>query len=122
MILPRDDELMALFAIKHILRGMTSDLFRELFAPLQNRFTTLLDTMVKDPDTWESRVRILDIHYRTVEKGIFSFITMSIARKRVITFDYTDSAGCTTSRVVSPQQLVRYKYNWYLDAWWHSGN
>lgn len=121
-LLPGDDELMSLFAIKHILNRMTSDLLRELFAPLQKRFTSLLDTMVKDPDTWESRIRILDTHYRAVEKGIFSFLTMAIARKRVITFEYTDSAGCTSSRVVSPQQLVRYKDNWYLDAWCHSAS
>jgi predicted DNA-binding transcriptional regulator YafY len=118
----RDDELMALFSIKHILTGMTSDLLRELFAPLQKRFTTLLDTMVKDPDTWESRIRILDVHFRTIEKGTFTLLIMAIARKRVITFDYTDSAGSTSRRIVSPHQLVRYKDNWYLDAFCHSAN
>jgi predicted DNA-binding transcriptional regulator YafY len=118
----RDDELMALFAIKHILSGMTSDLLRELFVPLQKRFTTLLDTMVKDPDSWESRIRILDVHFRTIEKGTFTLLIMAIARKRVITFDYTDSAGIASNRVVSPQQIVRYKDNWYLDAWCHSAN
>jgi predicted DNA-binding transcriptional regulator YafY len=118
----RDDELMALFAIKHILSGMTSDLLRELFAPLQKRFTTLLDTMVKDPDSWESRIRILDVHFRKIEKGTFSLLIMAIARKRVITFDYTDSAGSTSCRIVSPHQLVRYKDNWYLDAWCHSAD
>jgi predicted DNA-binding transcriptional regulator YafY len=117
-----DDELMALFAIKHILSGMTSDLLRELFAPLQKRFTSLLDTMVKDPDTWESRIRILDVHFRTIEKGTFTLLIMAIARKRVITFVYTDSAGSASNRIVSPQQLARYKDNWYLDAWCHSAN
>ncbi|HEX2955538.1 MAG TPA: WYL domain-containing protein [Chitinispirillaceae bacterium] len=115
-----DDELMALFAIKHILSAMTSDLLRDLFDPLQKRFTSMLDTLVKDPDSWESRIRILDIHFRSIEKGTFTMLTMAIARKRVITFEYTDSSGSTSSRIVSPQQLARYKDNWYLDAWCHS--
>jgi len=45
---------------------------------------------------------------------------MAIARKRAIKFVYTDSDGKTSNRIVSPYQLVRYKDNWYLDAWCHT--
>lgn len=120
VLLPDDDELMALFAIKHILNSMTSDILKELFAPLQKRFLSILNTMVKEPDTLESQIRILDIHHRTIEKGVFSLLMMAIARKRAITFKYTDSEGKISCRVVSPHQLVRYKDNWYLGAWCHN--
>lgn len=121
-LLPADDELIALLTIKHILTAMTSDILKKLFAPLQRRFDTLLTKLIKDPATWVKRIRILDIHYRSIERGVFSFLTLAISRKRAICFDYIDSDGKGSRRIVSPQQLVRYKDNWYLDAWCHTQN
>jgi predicted DNA-binding transcriptional regulator YafY len=118
-LLADDEELITLLTIKHILSSMTAGQLQEFLTPLKPHFDTLIGKLVKDPTSWAKRIRILDIHYRTIEPGVFSFLTRAIARKRAVTFDYTDSSGQNSHRVISPQQLVRYKDNWYLDGWCH---
>jgi predicted DNA-binding transcriptional regulator YafY len=121
-ILPDDDELIALLTIQHIIAGMTSKTLTDVFSPLQKRLDKYLKIIVKHPAEWADKIKILDIHYRKIPPGIFVRLTEAIAREYVIKFCYTSSFGKETLRVVSPQQLVRYKDNWYLDAWCHENN
>jgi proteasome accessory factor C len=118
-ILPDDEELIALLTIQHIIAGMTSKALSDVFSPLQKRLDKILKFLVKQPEKWSDRIKILDIHYRKIPTGIFVRLTEAITRERVVKFSYTDSTGKKTIRLVSPQQLVRYKDNWYLDGWCH---
>lgn len=117
--LPDDDELIALLTIQHIIAGMISKTLADVFLPVQKRLDKILKILVKHPAKWADRIKILDIHFRKIPTGIFVKLTESIAREYVIKFCYTSSLGKETLRIVSPQQLVRYKDNWYLDAWCH---
>jgi predicted DNA-binding transcriptional regulator YafY len=42
-----------------------------------------------------------------------------LSRKRLFIIFYNKATGETTQRVVSPQRLVFYRQNWYLDAYCH---
>jgi predicted DNA-binding transcriptional regulator YafY len=42
-----------------------------------------------------------------------------MARKRLKIWHFNRQNGITTERDVSPQRLVHYRDNWYLDAWCH---
>jgi proteasome accessory factor C len=118
--LPDDEELIALITIQHIISGMTSKTLSDVFHPLQKRLDKVLKFVVKQPEKWADKIKILDIHYRKIPSGIFVRLTEAITRERVVKFSYTGSTGKNTLRLVSPQQLVRYKDNWYLDAWCHT--
>lgn len=121
-MIPQDDELIALLTIQHIISGMTSKALTDIFHPLQKKLDKILKIVVKQPLKWADKVKILDIHYRKIPEGIFLKVIDAISREYVLKFDYTDSIGKVTLRTVSPQHLVRYKDNWYLDAWCHKNN
>jgi len=42
-----------------------------------------------------------------------------MARKRIKIWHFNRQNGKTVEREVSPQRLVHYRDNWYLDAWCH---
>ncbi len=41
-----------------------------------------------------------------------------LRRKRLVIRYHARGADETTQREVSPQRVVYYRDNWYLDAWW----
>jgi predicted DNA-binding transcriptional regulator YafY len=121
-VLPTDDELISLLTMQRIITSMTNPSLRNAFEPLKKRCDAILKIKVKSPDSWADRIKILDIHYRTVEHGVFGAIVNSLARKTAIRCTYTDAAGAVKERTISPQHLVRYRDNWYCDAWCHERN
>ncbi len=114
-----DADLETLVTLQHILDKMTPGILRSEFEPLRNRLEKHLENINDKCARWTDRIKILDIHYRRIEEGIFGTLLKAVTRKHAINFQYTDSRGKTSERVVSPQQLVRYKDNWYLDGWCH---
>jgi predicted DNA-binding transcriptional regulator YafY len=67
-----------------------------------------------------SRVRILKMPARSVEPRHFQIVCgATLSRKRLQLTYYNHSTGEETQRIVSPQRLIYYKANWYLDAWCH---
>lgn len=120
--IPTDDDLLSLVTLQKILSGMTSDILREAFEPLRQRLTEYLQNADPKAGTWPSKVKILDIHHRHIDGTVFRIALKASAHKHVIRFTYTDAYGKKSERIVSPQQLVRYKDNWYLDGWCHESN
>jgi predicted DNA-binding transcriptional regulator YafY len=60
---------------------------------------------------------------RSVEPKHFQIVcSAALTRKRLRLTYYNHSTGEETQRIVSPQRLIYYKANWYLDAWCHLRN
>jgi predicted DNA-binding transcriptional regulator YafY len=121
-VLPTDDELIALLTMHRIIDSMTNKSLGDAFGPLKKRCEAILKLKVKSPDSWAERIKILDIHYRKIEDGVFGAIVTSLARKTALRCTYTDAAGVIKDRTISSQHLVRYRDNWYCDAWCHDRN
>ncbi len=59
--------------------------------------------------------------HRLVEPDHFQVIASALlSRRRLRISHYRRQAGETLDRTVSPQRLVHYRDNWYLDAWCHT--
>ncbi len=66
------------------------------------------------------RVRILDTGARPVDGRQFQQLLAGLLQRRQVRILYHGrSRDETSERVVSPQRLVRYRGNWYLDTWCH---
>jgi predicted DNA-binding transcriptional regulator YafY len=52
-------------------------------------------------------------HFELIGSGL-------LRRKRLAIRYYARSTNETTDREISPQRLVHYRENWYLDAWCHT--
>jgi predicted DNA-binding transcriptional regulator YafY len=67
------------------------------------------------------RIRILQMGARVVAPAHFQAVASALlSRRRLKIRHYRRSSGETMDREVSPQRLVHYRDNWYLDAWCHT--
>ena len=66
------------------------------------------------------RIRIMHAGKRVVQTKSFEAVAAAtLARQRLKIWHFSRQNGQTTEREVSPQRLVHYRDNWYLDAWCH---
>src|SRR4029077_18686230 len=72
------------------------------------------------PADVEKRIRILRQAARPLPPGIFEITASATLRRRRLRIKYAArSTDAISERDVSPQRLVHYRDNWYLDAWCH---
>jgi predicted DNA-binding transcriptional regulator YafY len=65
-------------------------------------------------------VRVVRQSARSLPPAVFETVAAATLKRRRVRIRYgARSTGATTDRTVSPQRLVLYRDNWYLDAWCH---
>ena len=114
-------EAHALLAMQHLLENLTPGLLAEHVAPLKAQVRALLDESDHVVEEIEKRIRILPMGQRAVPSEHFEALAHAVlARKRVQITHYHRLRDENSVREVSPQRLVHYRDNWYLDTWDHS--
>lgn len=115
------DELLALVTSHQLLCRIQPGLLDREIEPLRQRIEKLLDHQRLARGKLSARVRILTSHARTFAPTVFRGLGAALAQRVRVAFDYHARATDTrTRRDVSPQRLVHYRDNWYLDAWDHA--
>ena len=62
--------------------------------------------------------QVLRAHARSVSKALFVPAATALIGRHQLSFTYSGRAtGTVTQRIVSPQRLVYYRDQWYLDCW-----
>jgi predicted DNA-binding transcriptional regulator YafY len=113
-------EIYALLEIDHLLDSLGAGLLGRQLAPLRARLRTLLDHGDRGHREIRDRIRVLTLGSRRVNRDVFEALSLALlGRKRVFIRHRKRGDGGITERTVSPQRLVHYRYNWYLDAWCH---
>jgi len=91
--------------------------------PFKARLEGLLEEGTGSASEASSRIRIVPMAQRKVKNENFQLLAQAlINRKRIKIHHYARQHGITTEREVSPQHLVYYRDNWYLDAFCHLRN
>lgn len=117
------EETFALLACHQLLRSLQPGLLDSEIDPLRQRLEKLLATRQGGKGQLAKRVRILGMARRAPTPAVFGPASSALTLRRQLSFDYDGrGAGTRTSRVVSPQRLVHYRDNWYLDAFDHGAN
>jgi predicted DNA-binding transcriptional regulator YafY len=113
-------EVHALLTMEQLLANLQPGLLGPHIEPLRTRIRMLLDAGDHSPEAVSRRIRLLHIAARPVEPGHFPLIASALlARKRLQVRHYNRRSDETLERELSPQRLVYYRDNWYLDAWCH---
>ncbi|MDZ7662595.1 YafY family protein [Thiohalophilus sp.] len=114
-------ELHALLTMQHLLSQVQPGLLTPHIEPLMTRLHTLLDSGDHSYEQVRQRIRILPQGRRPVEPRYFEIISSAVlARHRLTVSYYVRARDETTERELSPQRLLYYRDNWYLDAWCHT--
>ena len=115
-----DAEIYALLTMQRLLEGLEPGLLEPHIAPLLERLKAAIGSGEHSTQEVRKRIRILQqakrmlplAHFRVVAKAL-------LERKRLHIVYYSRARDEQTRRDVSPQRLVHYRDNWYLDAWCH---
>ncbi|MFW6094434.1 MAG: helix-turn-helix transcriptional regulator [Pseudomonadota bacterium] len=114
------DELQALLALEHLLSTLSPGLLSEELGPFRKRIESMLSRREAGTGALYERLRILSMGARSVEPVLFRSLAAGLSGRRRLELVYRSrSREESTSRNVSPQRLVHYRDNWYLDAWCH---
>ncbi|MCK5914553.1 MAG: YafY family transcriptional regulator [Deltaproteobacteria bacterium] len=118
-----ESELYALLSMESLLTNLQPGLLAPHLAPLKKRIHTLLRSGEHSAEDITGKVKILHFAPRPVLKRHFPLImTALLERQRFSMLHYNRGADEQLDRIVSPQRLVYYRDNWYLDAWCHLRN
>ena len=115
----RADELEALLVMDQLIESVQPGVLHAQLGPLRNKIKELLDRGVRGRESFPThRIRILRSHARQVAPEKFVPVASAVVERRQLAFAYAGRVrGGTTRRVASPQRLVYYRDQWYLDAW-----
>ncbi len=112
-------ELEALLAAERVLSEVEPGLLRRDIAPLLARVRQLL-ARAGGGGGLTGRVRYAPMGRRPPDPDLFRRVADALARRRRLAVRYHGRArDAETERALSPQRLVYYRDNWYLDAWCH---
>ncbi len=114
------NEVQALLALEHLIESMEPGLLSASLAPLKQRLEQLLAEGGASTRQIRKRVRLLQMGARPVSPPHFSTVANALLSRRQLQIVYlVRERNERTERAVSPQRLVHYRDNWYLDAWCH---
>ena len=113
-------EVHALLMMQQLLTDLQPGLLEAQIRPLQARLRALLGSADHSAEDVERRFRIVSAARRRLVLRPFEDVaSATLRRRRLSLVHYSRATDQTTERVVSPQQLVFYRDNWYLLAWCH---
>jgi predicted DNA-binding transcriptional regulator YafY len=114
------DELRALLTMDQLIGELEPGVLSELIGPLRKRLKELLESGEHSAADIARRIRVLSMGARAIEPAHFRTLsTALLARKRLHLKHTRRADGDVLEREVSPQRLVHYRDNWYLDAYCH---
>jgi predicted DNA-binding transcriptional regulator YafY len=91
--------------------------------PLLTRIDALLSAGNVTSKELRKRIKVLDTRVRKVSNSKFPEVGFALLHRKKLGIKYfARSTEKVSERYVSPQRLINYQSNWYLDAWCHTSN
>lgn len=116
-------EALALLTMHQLLESMNPSLLGAHVKPMLARIQAVLAHGDREVSEVRRRVRVINAGARKFDARHFEMVASGVLeRRRLFLIFYNKGRDETTKRTVSPQRLVHYRNNWYLDAWCHLRN
>ncbi|MEM0955245.1 MAG: WYL domain-containing protein [Pseudomonadota bacterium] len=87
--------------------------------PVEREIEKLLKVRDITPSVFRERVKVLPIARRPVPGQHFQIISEALLQERQVSIRYSSYNRHKTERDISPQTVIYYRENWYVDAWCH---
>lgn len=116
-------ELIALLTSHRLLAAVQPGVLKPFIDPLQERISSLLEHRhAGSKEIWQ-RIKILPMANREARLEDFQRCADALVSRKRLRILYRSRSNPDSSdfeRQVSPQRLIYYRDNWYLDAWCHT--
>jgi predicted DNA-binding transcriptional regulator YafY len=113
-------EILALLSAEHLIEALEPGVLAGILGPFRQRLAGLISSSDTSVEEIKKRVLLLPMATRPVIPPHFALIAEAVLRRKRLMAQYRSrSEDALTERMLSPQRLVHYRDNWYLDAWCH---
>lgn len=116
------EELQSLILLLHILEGFGNGLLNDELTVMERQIHRLLQARDISPHEFSRRIKVLPLANKAITNKTFADVGEAILARKQLTIRYKDYSQKQSNRTVSPQTLIYYRENWYLDAWCHLRN
>jgi predicted DNA-binding transcriptional regulator YafY len=117
------DEILALMTIQHMIEQLEPGMLGPKLKPLQHRLDDMLASQGVSATTLATRVKVVHAGKRRLPLKAFEVVAKATLERRQLRMVHLNRRTAqSVARTVSPQQLVHYRDNWYVDAWCHLRN
>ena len=115
------EETTALVTMNHLLSSLDQGgLIGPHLAPLMTRIDAILGNGETSSKELRKRIKLISMGSRKNSSKFFATIGSALLkREKMQILFYTKERDETELREVSPQRLIHYRENWYLDAYCH---
>jgi len=119
-----EKEATALVLMQHLLSNLDrGGLIGPHIDPLMDIVDGILGQSETTAKALRKRLKVFGMSARKTSLESFEEVGYALlSRQRIKIIHYSKSKDATTEREVSPQRLIYYRDNWYLDAWCHLRN
>jgi len=119
-----EKEATALVLMQHLLSSLDQG---GLIGPHIEPMTNLIDGILGQTETpakeLRKRLKVFGLAARKSNTNFFPDIGGALLKRQRLKVEYySRGADATTTREISPQRLIHYRDNWYLDAYCHLRN
>ena len=116
-------EIYALLTAQQLLAQVQPGLLDAQLKPVRGRIDKILAASHLGSDEVVRRVHILRMSGRNVALECFKVVAGALLQRNSLHISYHGRGNDeTSSREISPQRLIHYRDNWYLDAYCHTRN
>ncbi|MCP4234984.1 MAG: WYL domain-containing protein, partial [Aestuariibacter sp.] len=113
-------EIQALLSMDALLENLQPGVLSSHIEPLRTRIRVLLDKGDHSVDEIGWRIRVIPSTAKAYSNESFQLIVRALLSRSQLHIEYFSRASDSLSRRdISPQRLIYYRDNWYLDSWCH---
>lgn len=117
------EEIYSFFTLIHLLKKLSHSLLARFVEPISEKMKKAFDEKGVYYRALSEAVKIIPQRYRMITPYFFEKILGAVVEKKRILITYHGRYRNEESmREISPQRLVCYHFNWYLDAFCHTQN
>lgn len=112
-------ELRGMVTVLNLLKDLNQGQGSDELNRMQQQMETLVASHGLDASDLSRRIRILTGAKRPINNHIYQQVSEALFTRKKLNLKYAASDQSLSERAVSPQTLVYYRDQWYLDAWCH---
>ncbi|MBF0282645.1 MAG: WYL domain-containing protein [Zetaproteobacteria bacterium] len=117
------EELHALLTMQQLAAGLSGGFLESELDRLRERIESILKKSAPMVVDQMHRLRMMDSGRRSRAMPLFPLLATAVMQRQRLHLEYEGRQKCERSaREVSPQRLVHYRGNWYLDVWCHKSD
>ena len=112
-------ELQSMVLLLGMLENLGNSLLARELKAVDQLLTKNLSARGLSADDLAKRIKVLPLAHSEIDSNTFLRVGEALLGRCQLRLGYSDYTGRRSARTLSPQTLVYYRDNWYLDAWCH---